>query len=73
VIFEGESMDEEYFKTIKAVHDTNETIIDLMGQLIPIVESFHCPPVAQSFTDLLDAMSRFAEQLVIMHIQRVMQ
>jgi hypothetical protein len=66
-------MDEEYYKAIQAVHDIDETIIDLMDQLIHIVESFHCAPVTQSLIDLLEAMSRFAEQLVIMHIQRLMQ
>jgi hypothetical protein len=64
-------MDKEYYKAIQSVHDIDKTIIDLMDQLIPLVESFDSPAVTQSLIDLLDAMTKFAERLVIMHIQRL--
>ena len=66
-------MDEEYFKTVQAVHDIDKRIIDLMDQLIPLVESFDSTSVRQSLINLLDAMTMFCQQLTIMHIQRLSQ
>jgi hypothetical protein len=63
----------EYLMAIDSVRKASNTMLDIVDAMIPVIESFDSMPVTESFNDLLDAMKRFAEQLVLMHMQRLIE
>jgi hypothetical protein len=63
----------EYLQTIGTVQKANKNILDLIDAMIPLVASFDSAPVTQSFDNLIDAIKSFVEQLVLMHMQRLLE